>query len=83
MPLPHPMLEIVIAILQRRLSDQIAEIVAELWLELMTPLNTLQGTSCWAKHTSCIILSDAQESPRSYDCPMYVWWDQSTENGVT
>lgn len=83
MPLPHPMLEIVIAILQRRLSDQIPEIVAELRLVLMTPLNTLQGTSRGVKHTSCIILSDAQESPRSYDCPVYAWWNQSTENGAT
>ena len=77
------MLEIVKAILQRRLSDQIPEIVAELRLVLMTPLNTLQGTGCGVKHTSCIILSDAQESPRSYDCPVYVWWNQSTENGAT
>lgn len=69
MPLPHPMSEIVIAILRSRLSDQIPEIVAELWLVLRTPLKTLQGSRCCAKHTSYIILSDAQESPRYQDCP--------------
>jgi len=52
------MSEIVIAIVQSRLSDQIPEIVAELWLVLMTPLKTLQGSRCYAI-LSCLMLKRA------------------------
>lgn len=79
MPLPHPMSEIVIAIVQSRLSDQIPEIVAELWLVLMTPLKTPQGSRCYAI-LSCLMLKRA---PGTVTVPVSAWWNQSTENGVT
>ena len=79
MPLPYPMSEIVIAILQSRLSDQIPEIVAQLWLVLRTPLKTLQGSRCDAI-LSCLMLKRAQGT---VTVPVSAWWNQSAENGVT